>query len=68
MNKKKINNNELTDKAHGSYERLSNFVWERAYIKNKKKAIMTIPYNVTFRSMKEYLKGSLVRLDYDKEI
>lgn len=61
----KINKGELIDsKYKGSYVRLSKFVWDRSYVK---KAIMTIPYNSSRRSMKKYLVDSLVKMDYDED-
>ena len=62
----KVNEGILEDsKSKGSFSRLLNFVWTRAYIK---KTIMTIPYNSSNRSMQNYLADSLVILeDYDTD-
>ena len=50
---RKVRNNEFKDSEEKeSYERLSRFIWER---KDIKKAVMTIPYNVSKRYMKDYL-------------
>lgn len=49
----KVSIGELIDKSSkGSYESLSNFVWDRAMIN---KAIMTIPYNAKHSSMRKYI-------------
>jgi DNA-directed RNA polymerase len=40
----------------GSYERLRDFVLERSYVK---KAIMTIPYNVSSLNMRKYIISNL---------
>jgi len=54
----KITSNQLTDESTGgSYERLNKFVWDRSYVK---KAVMTIPYNASRRSMKKYITDSLI--------
>lgn len=45
-----------TDVNNGSYERLKSFYLERS---NIKKAIMTIPYNASSRSMRKYIKDNL---------
>ena len=45
----------------GSYERLKNFVLERAYLK---KAIMTIPYNVSAINMKKYIISDLYLVEH----
>ena len=59
--KNKLDKGEIIDhKSNGSYERLSNFIWNRTHIK---KSIMTIPYNSTHRSMKRYLADTLTILD-----
>lgn len=47
-----------------SYKRLRTFVWERSHIK---KAIMTIPYNVSTRSMIDYVKSCLYLVDIKDE-
>lgn len=66
----KIDNNELIDnskgkhRGKGSYERLHNFLWERAHVK---KSIMTIPYNSSSKSMKRYIAESLVKVDCNDE-
>ena len=54
------NNTEFEDKSKGSYKRLSKFIWDRSYVN---KAIMTIPYNSSAKSMKKYVTESLVRVD-----
>jgi DNA-directed RNA polymerase len=62
---KKILEGEFIDnKTNGSYERLSKFIWDRSYIK---KAIMTIPYNSSVRSMRKYISDSLVKIDHDED-
>ena len=59
--KNKINDGEITDtKTNGSYERLNNFIWNRAHVKN---SIMTMPYNSSFKSMNNYVADSLTMLD-----
>lgn len=63
--KSKVANGELIDnrgkgKTKGSYERLNNFVWNRAQIK---KAIMTIPYNASVIRMNKHVSDNLVRVD-----
>ena len=61
----KCNKGETIDpKNKGSYERLSNFLWNRSHIK---KAIMTIPYNSSSRSMKNYLASNLIIVDHKKD-
>lgn len=55
----KIKSNE----NNSNYKRLRTFVWERSHIK---KAIMTIPYNVSTRSMVDYVKSCLYLVD-DKD-
>lgn len=55
---KKIESGEIIDEnIRMSYKRLSEFVWDRKYIK---KTLMTIPYNASIQSMKSYLLGELV--------
>jgi hypothetical protein len=51
----------------GSYKRLLDFVWDwdRTHFK---KAIMTIPYNASHRSMKKYVTESLIKFGYDEDI
>lgn len=57
--KDKLYEDEIIDKKRVcSYERLINFVWERSYVK----PIMTIPYNTSFRSMRDNLSNSLVNM------
>lgn len=51
--KTKIEEINIDDKARGSYERLKKFYIERPFIK---KAVMTIPYNVSTLSMVKYVK------------
>ena len=53
------------DEFKEKYNRLRSFIWEIAHIK---KAIMTIPYNVSFRAMVSYITDSLhlVETDDDK--
>jgi hypothetical protein len=46
----------------GSYKRLLDFVWERTHFK---KAIMTIPYNASERSIKKYVTENLIKVGYD---
>lgn len=46
----------VDEKTKGNYESLSKFLWSRNMIK---KAIMTIPYNASSRSMRTYLKEQL---------
>lgn len=48
----------------GSYERLRTFVLERS---NIKKAIMTIPYNVSALNMKKYIISSLHLVENENE-
>ncbi len=43
-------------KSKASYERLAMFIWERSYLK---KAIITIPYNVSYKFMVNYIKDEL---------
>ena len=60
-----VNRGVLEDeKTKGSYYRLNKFIWDRSHLK---KAILTIPYNVTPKSMKKYLTDGLKLLDYDKD-
>lgn len=54
----------IDKKTNASYERLNNFIWDRAIVK---KAIMTIPYNSSARSMKKYITDSLFKVDYEEE-
>jgi hypothetical protein len=49
----------------GSYKRLLDFVWDRTHFK---KAIMTIPYNASHRSIKKYVTESLIKVGYDEDI
>ena len=59
----KVDSGEFDDKeTGGSYLRLSEFVWSRSDVK---KAIMTIPYNATRRSMNKYLTEALLFDKYD---
>ena len=53
----------ITEEGKGSLLRLSNFIFTRSHVK---KIIMTIPYNSTERSMRDYLKSELVQNEYDK--
>ena len=52
------------DSKTSGYERLLNFVWNRA---NFKKAIMTMPYNSASGSQVDYLVEDLYSFDYDPE-
>lgn len=45
-----------SDKEKGSFERLLKFIWNRAHVK---KCIMTIPYNSSAQSMKNYLVSNI---------
>lgn len=54
---------EIETKSGGNYKRLSKFVWDRSYIK---KVIMTIPYNVSTREMKNYLLSNFYKVEYDE--
>lgn len=60
----KIQNNEALDPKGGSYERLQTFSWNRS---NFKKAIMTMPYNSSAASQKNYLTEDLYSFGYEKE-
>lgn len=61
---KKQNDGEKIDKkSGGNYERLFNFMWDRAFIK---KAIMTIPYNSSVRSMIKYITDSLIPIEKEE--
>lgn len=51
-------------KGKGSYKRLALFNWGRTHIK---KAVMTIPYNSSNKSMKDYITENLVRVDCDED-
>lgn len=65
MFKSKLDKGESIDiKTNGSYERLQNFLWTRSPIK---KAIITIPYNSTSNSMKNYIIEYLERVGWDEE-
>ena len=48
-----------------SYKRLRTFVWERSHIK---KAIMTIPYNVSSKAMLNYVKSCLYLVDNNDKV
>ena len=48
----------------GSYKRLVDFIWDRSHIK---KALMTVPYSVSHRSMQKYIRDNLNRVSYDEE-
>lgn len=51
--KNKIKKGEIIDETtKGSFKRLYDFVWDRRFVK---KAIMTLPYNASHRSMNKYL-------------
>lgn len=54
----KVQTNEFgkNDKLRDTYHRLNNFIWNRT---NVKKAIMTIPYNATMRTMTVAISKSL---------
>lgn len=61
----KVSLKELIDeKTLGSYDRLNNFIWDRAFVK---KAIMTIPYNVSTRQMHNYITECLSPIESLKE-
>lgn len=61
----KVSLNELIDdKTSGSYDRLNNFIWDRAFVK---KAIMTIPYNVSVRQMQKYISECLTPIESLKD-
>lgn len=53
------------EQGKGSILRLNNFIFTRSHVK---KVIMTIPYNSTERSMREYLKSELEPEEYDNDI
>jgi hypothetical protein len=59
----KINDSVIESKG-GSYKRLSEFMLDRS---NIKKAIMTIPYNVTPLSMKIYVRDNLYVLENEDD-
>lgn len=57
----KIKSNEIEYEQTGDcHKRLYEFKWVRDFIK---KAIMTISYNSSFRSMKAYICEGLTKLD-----
>jgi DNA-directed RNA polymerase len=60
----KVEDVKTDPKDKASYERLLSFTWDRAFVK---KAIMTIPYNASARSMGKYIKDSLVCVYKDNE-
>lgn len=64
MLRDKLKSDNLNPKLRESYERLHEFVWSRSDIK---KAIMTIPYNASRRSISKYIKDSLEFLSYNSE-
>lgn len=47
-----------------NYKRLKDFVFDRVYLK---KAIMTIPYNVSRTNMMKYIIGNLSEVKRDKD-
>lgn len=53
-----------SEKEKGSFERLQKFIWNRAQVK---KSIMTIPYNSSSKSMKNYLASSLYLTNCNKD-
>lgn len=55
----------IVEEGKGSLLRLNNFIFTRTHVK---KVIMTIPYNSTERSMRDYLKSELEQKEYDKEL
>jgi DNA-directed RNA polymerase len=60
----KLQSDSLDPKLRANYERLHRFVWSRSDIK---KAIMTIPYNATKRTISDYIKDSLEYISTDIE-
>lgn len=59
-----LHKDEDKNNIKGSYFRLYNFIWDRAYIK---KAILTIPYNSSSRSVNDYIAKSLIPAFFDKD-
>jgi DNA-directed RNA polymerase len=59
----KLENN-IKDDEYDNYERLNKFMWDRSYIK---KAVMTIPYNSSSRSMIKYVKEGLCIVENPKD-
>ena len=59
----KINYSNTDEHVREIHKNLRLFIWERGHIK---KAIMTIPYNVSTRNMINYIKESLYKVSEDK--